>query len=839
MKPRLEDTQRQHGDAKRQRGGDDHLEPRRPVAAKIGDATKPRRLSTFTQRPHKFALARTEMRRQRTASRLVAFICALSCLLLMCGRAPAAIQNATATTRIKGVVSDESNAPVAGAEVSLKINSNVVAEATTGAGGEFSLDAPERAGEVVLVVRARGFAPLERKLSVKVESVEELRLTLAPAPLSEELTVTATRTETRLGDTAASVVTLTAAELSTTAAVTLDDALRQVAGFQLFRRAGSRTANPTTQGVSLRGTGASGASRALVLADGIPLNDPFGGWINWGRVPRESVQSVEVLRGGFSHLYGSGALGGVINILTRQAGESPFVSLEASYGSQQTADASLFAGARRGRWGATLAAETFRTDGYIVVDRAERGRVDTPAASRRAAIDARLDYAVSEEARLFVRASYLGESRANGTPLQTNRTHLRQWSAGGDWSSARRGNAVVRLYGGTQLFDQNFTAVAANRNTETLTRVQRAPSQFTGLSAQWSRVFAGRHTFVAGVDAREVRGASDELVYVQGRASSLVGAGGRERTAGVFVEEIMQVTPRLIIAGGARFDRWRNYRAQSATRPLSPDATVNANAFPDRTETAFSPQVSVLYKPLDNFSLSASVHRAFRQPTLNELYRSFRVGDVLTLANENLRAERLAGGETGVNLATRDGRARARATFFWTEIARPVANVTLTIAPALITRRRENLGRTRSRGLELEFEARPAKRWTFAGGYLLADARVLEFPANPELEGMRLPQVARHQLTFQLRYTNPARFNFGLQGRVGGAQFDDDQNRFALERFFTLDALVSRRLAPALELFAAAENLLNRRYSTGRTPVRTIAPPASVRVGLRLRFGSS
>ena len=773
--------------------------------------------------------------------RRVVFVCIVSCLFH--AGAVCAVQTTSSQVRIAGVVLDERDAPVAGAEVSLRAGASVVARVTTGKSGEFSFDAIDAgARDVVLVVHARGFAPLEQKLCVRAETFARLRLVLAPAPVSEELTVTATRTETRLGDAAASIVTLSKEELSATAALALDDALRQVAGFQLFRRAGSRTANPTAQGVSLRGTGASGASRALVLVDGIPLNDPFGGWINWGRVPRESVSAVEVTRGGFSHLYGSGALGGVVQILTRPADRqrSPFVSLETSYGSQQTPDASLYASGGKGRFAASLAAETFRTGGYIIVDPAERGRIDTPASSRRAAFDARVDYALAEAARLFFRAAYFGESRANGTPLQTNRTHLRQWSAGGDWTRARLGQLSARLYGGTQLFDQNFTAVSADRNTETPTRVQRVPSQFAGLSAQWSRAFAGRHTLVAGVDAREVRGASDELAYVQGRASSLVGAGGREHTVGVFLEEIVHVTPRLLLAGGARFDRWRNYRAESATRALNPGAPVSANAFPDRTETAFSPQVSALYKVSARFSLAASFNRAFRQPTLNELYRSFRVGDVLTLANENLRAERLTGGEAGVNFSTRDGRAaRVRATLFWTEIARPVANVTLNAAPTLITRRRENLGRTRSRGLELEYEARPARRWTLAGGYLLADARVKEFPANPELEGLRLPQVARHQLTLQLRYTNPSRFNFGLQGRFGGAQFDDDQNRLRLERYFTIDALVSRRLAPALELFAAAENLLNSRYSTGRTPVRTIAAPVALRIGLRIRLGAN
>src|SRR5207302_8225541 len=152
--------------------------------------------------------------------------------------------------------------------------------------------------------------------------------------------VTATQTKTRLSDTPASVVVITRqATMQTTAASTTDDALRQVAGFTLFRRSGSRTANPTSQGVSLRGVGASGASRALVLDDGIPLNDAFGGWVYWGRVPRAALDRVEILRGGASDLYGSSAMGGVVQFIRRSEG----VSLDASAGSERTGTASLFA----------------------------------------------------------------------------------------------------------------------------------------------------------------------------------------------------------------------------------------------------------------------------------------------------------------------------------------------------------------------------------------------------------------------------------------------------------------------------------------------------------------
>ena len=151
-------------------------------------------------------------------------------------------------------------------------------------------------------------------------------------------------------------------------------------GFSLFRRTDSRTANPTAQGVSLRGLGASGASRALVLADGIPLNDPFGGWVYWDRVPREEISSIEAASGGASHLYGSDALGGVLNILRKPVHQDGF-SLEAGFGNEKTPDLS-FAGSKQiGPWAAALAGQLFTTDGYIAVPVGLRGSIDTPVDS--------------------------------------------------------------------------------------------------------------------------------------------------------------------------------------------------------------------------------------------------------------------------------------------------------------------------------------------------------------------------------------------------------------------------------------------------------------------------
>ncbi len=748
----------------------------------------------------------------------------------------AAPQAAQQGDQLEGVVLDQLRKPVPNARVVLSFAHHSNLETLTGADGRFLFESvPNKRG--ALIVDAPGFARFDRQWSGGDAAVIQIEVILVPAPISEQVTITATRIEIPLTDTATSVRVLSSADLASTGALALDDALRQVPGFQLFRRSGSRTANPTSQGISLRGVGASGASRALVLADGIPLNDPFGGWVYWGRIPRESLSRVEVLRGGASDLYGSGAMGGVIGLVTKRVG-APVLELEASYGNQRTPDASLFMGGRRGKWGVTLAAEQFKTNGYITVADDERGPIDTRATSRRAGFDFKLQYEQTKNTRFFLSAAYFGESRGNGTPLQINRTHIRQVSAGVDWQPERVGAIVMRLYGSGQVFDQTFSSVAANRNSETLTRVQRVPAQVTGLTFQWSRAIGSKHTLLSGVDAREVRGASDEIVFVQNRTSSLVGSGGRERDLGVFLKDIFRLTARLSIVGGARLDHSRNYAAHSDTKPLTLGAAATVKSFSDRAETAVSPQVSILYKPREVFSIFASAYRAFRTPTLNELYRSFRVGNVFTLANESLAAERLAGGEGGVGMNSFGGKVSIRGSLFWSEINQPIANVTVSNTPGLITRQRRNLGRTRSRGIELESELHPAKNWSAAAGYLFADARVIEFPANHSLEGLAIPQLARHSFSFQLQYTNPSRVNAGLQGRIVAAQFDDDLNLFRLPRYSTIDVFVSRRLNSRLELFTAAENLLNQRYVVGRTPVTTFGPPLLLRAGFRLHLGT-
>jgi outer membrane receptor protein involved in Fe transport len=740
---------------------------------------------------------------------------------------------AQATIHITGVVVDPNGSVIQRAKVTLKRDQLfVMARTTSDEEGRFELVGPT-AQNLWIEAYSPGFDLGE--VWIAPGTTFPLQIVLRPHVISSDVTVTS-RTPMRISETAANVVVVTTTDLTTTAAITLDDTLRQIAGFTLFRRSGSRTANPTSQGVSLRATGASGASRALVLADGVPLNDPFGGWVYWNRIPKESISQVEVLIGSASHLYGNGALGGVIDVRTRKVTGNT-LSLGASYGNEMTNNASVFAAAKTNGWSGSVAAESFHTNGYVLAPASQRGLVDTEAGARDLTMHLRVEKSFGDRKSLFGAASFFGESRTNGTPLQINRTHLRQFVFGGTWQTVSADSFWARAYGGNQVYDQTFSALSADRNSETLTRVQRVPAQLFGLSVQWSRPVTRNQTLVAGFESREVRGASDELVYINGRPSSFVGAGGRERTVGAYFEDLIQGSSRLFLNVGGRIDRWRNFAALSATRPITSVNPTSVTFFSDRTENAFSPHASVVYRFNDRVSAEISMSRAFRAPTLNELYRSFRVGNVLTLSNENLRAERLTGGEAGLQVHTKNQRIVLRGNFFWNEMTRPVANVTLTATPTLITRQRQNLGRTRSNGVDLQADTNLTRRWNLSTSYLFANARLTEFPANTALEGLLLPQVPRHQFTFQARYIDPSIVTFGLQGRASSSQFDDDQNQFRLDSYFTLDAFVSRRLNQRVELFVAVENVFNQRYEVGKTPITTLGPPILVRGGFRVQLG--
>jgi len=373
---------------------------------------------------------------------------------------------------------------------------------------------------------------------------------------------------------------------------------------------------------------------------------------------------------------------------------------------------------------------------------------------------------------------------------------------------------LVRGYGGSQRYNQSFTAVNGARTAEFLTLLQHVPSTSAGVSGQWSRLFA-RVSLVTGAETRRVDGTTEVRNFSGGVQTGSSQAGGTQWDTGAFAHAEYPATDRLTLLGSLRVDRWSS---------TSQEAGAST-----RTATETSPKAGFTLRT-GGVRWHALVTHAFRAPTLNELFRGFRVGSTVTNANETLDPETLTGVEGGASLAR--GPAELRIVGFWNHLANAITNVTIGSTPQLITRQRRNAGTIRAAGVEVEGEWQivPAVRATLGAQFVdsvFADSQ------EPGLTGNRVPQVPRAQGAVGVRVAAPAGVLATAQFRFTGSQFDDDQNAFLLGRAKVLDVFASRRLRRGVDVFVAVENLFDDEYDVGRTPIRTIGLPRTVRAGVR------
>ena len=549
----------------------------------------------------------------------------MSTLLIILITLAAATQPAAPIT---GTVLDPSGAAVPNASVRLEASGATIAEDRTGNDGrfEFTIDAQ---GLLRIVVSAPGFAQAIESAPAAGESIQ---ITLQPAPFFEAVSVTSSRGDTPRADPTVTMTVISSSELLTSAAVTLDDALKMVPGFTLFRRTSSRTANPTAQGVALRGIGGTAQSRSLVLVDGVPLNDAFGGWIYWDKIPQVALDRIEVQRGSGSDVYGADAVGGVVQLLTHRPGRTTGTALVEG-GGLGTGRVSLFAGGRTRGWRYSASGEWFNIDGYIPVSTeqdpgiAPRGPIDSLLGSTHLSGYASTGYQAANGWRVDVVANVFDEDRTNGTPQSINSTAWRQGS--GEMAGGVAGGLLsARGFGGTQQYRQTFTTVNATRTAETLIRDQSVPSTSGGLGGQWFRAW-GAHSLLVGTEGRYVEGTSIDTPFAQGQPLPTVEVGGTQRLGSAFVQDTWRPSDSLTIALGAHGDIWHSDSAQTGFA---------------KSSGSFNPRASASYRIGESgIIVRGAAYHGFRAPTLNELYRNISVGNTQTRPNEALEPERSDG----------------------------------------------------------------------------------------------------------------------------------------------------------------------------------------------------
>ena len=636
-------------------------------------------------------------------------------------------------------------------------------------------------------------------------------------------------------------VVIDRARLENEASGRIEDILKDVAGFQQFRRVDSRSANPTSQGATLRALGGNASSRALVLLDGVPVADPFAGYIPFAAIAPERLAFARVTRGGGVGPFGAGAVAGTIELVSAGPDALPLAGGRAFYGSRDATEVSAGIAPTLGDGFVTLDGRWDRGDGYILIPRSQRGPVDTRARYDAWSVGLRGVARAGDDQELQARALFFNDERLRG-------------QAGTD-SQSRGVDASVRYvsrgpwgvdalaYVQERDFASGFVATAADRATSTPTLDQfKTPSLGVGGKLELRPPTGDDNLLRLGLDARHTEGRTNERFrFMAGQFTRLRRAGGDTLTAGAFIEDDLTLG-RVVLTAGARVDHWRIANGTLVESDLQTGVPTQRLAFADRDGWEPSFRAGALIAATDAISLRAAGYTGFRLPTLNELYRPFRVGADATAANADLGLEKLRGVEAGVDLRPLST-IRLSLTGFYNELEDAIANATLGRGPAVFPqvgfvaaggafRQRLNVDAIEVYGLEATASARVGE-FDLSASYALTDARVRGSGPTAALDDLRPAQSPRHQASGTIAWS-PRFADLSATLRYVGAQFEDDLETRQLPEALTLDAVAGVRLGAGARLVGRVENAFDERVISGisATGVEDLGTPRTFWLGV-------
>jgi vitamin B12 transporter len=662
-----------------------------------------------------------------------------------------------------------------------------------------------------------------------------------PAPTVEVIVVYPPRLAPLGGDAAFSAVQVGPEILKETPR--LDQALESTPGVSLFRRTTSLSANPTTQGVSLRGIAGSGAGRALVTLDGAPVNDPFGGWVIWTALPAEGLEGATIVRGAGAGPYGAGALTGVIALQERGAREG-LGALDISGGERNT----FRAAASGGTPSVLLTAVAETTDGYTPVRGQIAGAADQPLTLQDQSVALRLQHdfdGVKAAARVgaFEEKRGAGLLGAGSTAKGTSATFTLAQPA-----TEGVGGWRLQAWARTSDLANTSVAVAAGRATTTPANNEfSTPAHGYGVNAAVQGHW-GAATWELGADGRWADGTDHEQFKVVGGAYTMGrDAGGQTFVGGIYLESAFDQGPWLV-TGGVRVDEWSSSDAQRHEFVLATGATTLNSSAPDASGTVPTGRIGVRYTVDPDVWLRAAAYAGFRAPTLNELHRPFRVGNDVTEANPLLRPEKLNGIEAGIG---GDSFVHWQGTVFYNQLDDPITNVTLGVGPGIIAalpiagfipaggtlRQRQNAGEIDAWGVEGDLSGDVSTTLSWRTAFAYTHARVDGGSSAPQLTGLRPAQTPEWTATAGLDWHAMEKLTLSSSVRYMSLAFEDDQNSRRLPPGAELDLRGAWSLAPGEEVYVGVDNVADAKISTGKTAdfVDSYSEPRTFRVGFSYR----
>ena len=604
----------------------------------------------------------------------------------------------------------------------------------------------------------------------------------------------------------------------------IEDALASVAGFQQFRRSDSRSANASAQGATLRALGGNATSRALVLLDGVPMSDPFFGYIPFSAIAPERLSQIRVTRGGGSGPFGAGALAGTIEMESAGIDQLDGFAGQALVNDRGETELSGSAGARLGSGFLVASGRWDRGKGFYTTPEADRVPLSARAAFDGWSAQIRGVAPVSDEIELQVRGLAYRDERTlrfegADSSIEGQDASLRLVGRG-EWEFDALAYLQARNFTNVVVSSTRFVPVLDQRNT---------PATGLGGKLELRPPVGDAHVLRVGMDFRRAEGELFETAIsaFSGNITARRNAGGTNTDLGLFVEDDWSLG-RLVLTLGARLDRWTIRDGFYTERDASGEL-LSTDSFADRAGWDASFRGGVLYRANDVVALRAAAYSGLRLPTLNELYRPFVVFPVVTQANAALENERLEGFEAGIELTPNPAVALSL-TAFDNRVKNAVANVTI----AENLRQRRNIDAIQSRGLEASVSA-TLGAFSLDASAVWTDAEAKGSGFAAALDGNRLSQTPRFTGGATLSWTPADDWLLSATVRHVGAQFEDDLESNVLPAATTLDAFVQVPMTPSIAFVLRGENLTDETIVTrNQSGAIDLGVPRTVWAGVKV-----
>ena len=632
----------------------------------------------------------------------------------------------------------------------------------------------------------------------------------------QKIVVTPSRTNSVIGDVPTDVSVIDSKTIESQAPDNTDDLLRYIPGVDVLRRTGFTSA---TSDVTLRGFNPTVRGRTLVLVDGIPLNQIYSGEVYWNAINPKDVERIEVVPG-VSSIYGPGAMGGVINVMTKKP-KGLENDIDLSYGSFETRSFYVRHAYKYGNFSYMVSGGGYKTNGYIDVP--DRKDYDIRRWKENYDANVKLMYDFDETCSMGIKYLYYDENVHGGYKYYYGTKDLNDLS----FDFKKEFSDILEFSAATYYNWENYWWTQDNSAHTTVDYVNTNPKSGWGGHTQALIKYPEVNKFWIGVDWDwgKMDSRDDYKDKVQADET-----GGRQTKIGLYLQDEVTILEKLMLYAGGRVDFWNNYDGSLFDSTLNPIQ----RSFNAQSGTEFSPKGGAVYHITNDTSIRASVGKGFRVPTLYDLYRTYRYTTSIYNSNPNLNPEKTYTYEAGIDNTFME-KILNRVTFYFNDVSNLIYSTTTsgkgTTADPYVYNK-SNVARVHIYGIETETRYALNDNFSIFGNYTLNLSRIAKH-SNAAIEDKYLTYTPKNKISYGTSLHIPKLVDIDFFGRYNGIVFANDANTTKLKDVFVFDLAISKKLTKNFQVSVKLENLFDRRY---QEYLGVLAPPRTVTVDGKITF---